>query len=111
MEIKLGDIFIDLPGLYNLIIVAIMVFLLFRWSQQLEKRKITILFYFLISTSNFAIYSQSTTTGVFELWLPLGFIAVFLYLFRSEKYHPAKLKASLLGLSVAICQLVVLYTG
>ena len=57
------------------------------------------------------IYSQSTTNGVFELWIPAGFILVFFYLIRSERNHPSKMKASILGFSIALYQLILQYIG
>ncbi|SLJ88552.1 hypothetical protein SAMN06272722_101181 [Paenibacillus sp. RU5A] len=36
---------------------------------------------------------------------------VFFYLFRSERNHPSKMKASILGLSIAIYQLILQYFG
>jgi hypothetical protein len=41
----------------------------------------------------------------------LGFIVVFLYLFRSSRNHPSKMKASILGLCIAIYQMILQYSG
>ncbi|OAX48403.1 hypothetical protein gpAD87_09545 [Paenibacillus sp. AD87] len=111
MEFKFGDVSILLPPLYITIIGIIIFFFLVRWSKQLETRRFTVFFYFLISTSIIPIFSRYTTEGVFQLWIPLGFIVIFLYLFRSKRYHPSKMKASILGLSVAIYQLILQYFG
>ncbi|MEC0128261.1 hypothetical protein P4H57_27065 [Paenibacillus pabuli] len=111
MEFRFGNAAILLPPLHMTIIGIIIIFLLVRWSKQLETRRFTIFFYFLISTSINPIYSRYTTEGVFQLWIPLGFILIFLYLFRSKRYHPSKMKASILGFSIAIYQLILQYVG
>jgi len=120
-HLKLGVTFIEiqlgkgavfaLPPLHITIIAVIVIFLLVRWSKQLETRRFTIFFYFLISTYIAPIYSRSTLDGEFQLWVPFGFIIVFIYLFRSEKYHPSKMKASVLGLCIALYQLILQYIG
>ncbi|SIR66100.1 hypothetical protein [Paenibacillus macquariensis] len=109
MEFKFGDYTIVLPPLHITIIAIIIIFFLVRWSKQLETRRFTVFFYFLISTFITPIFSRSTTDGVFQLWIPLGFIVVFLYLFRRN--HPSKMKASILGLSIALYQLILQYVG
>ncbi|WIV17210.1 hypothetical protein QPK24_12170 [Paenibacillus polygoni] len=111
MEFKFGDASILLPPLHITIIAAIILFLLVRWSKQLETRRFTVFFYFFISTSITPIYSRGTRESVFELWIPLGFLVVLFYLFRSERNHPSKMKASFLGLSIAIYQLILQYNG
>ncbi|MFJ5625664.1 hypothetical protein ACIQD3_23990 [Peribacillus loiseleuriae] len=111
MEFKFGNVAIMLPPLHITIIAIIIIFFLVRWSKQLETRRFTIFFYFLISTYIAPIFSQSTKEGVFQLWIPLGFIVVFFYLFRSKRNHPSKMKASILGLSIAIYQLILQYVG
>ena len=50
MEFKFGNGAIVLPPLHITIIAIIIIFLLVRWSKQLETRRFTIFFYFLIST-------------------------------------------------------------
>ena len=111
MEFKFGNAALLLPPLHITIIAIIIIFFLVRWSKQLETRRFTVFFYFLISTFITPIYSQSTTKGVFELWIPLGFIVIFFYLIRSERNHPSKMKASILGLSIAMYQLILQYVG
>ncbi|QDP39689.1 hypothetical protein [Radiobacillus deserti] len=112
MEFNFGNITIFSPSLSITIIGGIILFLLYRWSKELETGRGKVFFYFLISSSWVApVYYQSTESGVFQLWAPLGFIIIFLYLFRSEKYHPAKMKASLLGLLVAFYQIILQYIG
>ncbi|MEK4074891.1 hypothetical protein MHI01_13350 [Paenibacillus sp. FSL M7-0656] len=111
MEFKFGNAALLLPPLHITIIAIIIIFILVRWSKQLETRRFTVFFYFLISTFITPIYSQSTTNGVFELWIPAGFILVFFYLIRSERYHPSKMKASILGFSIALYQLILQYVG
>lgn len=110
MEFKFGGGSIVLPPLHITIIAIIIIFLLVKWSKQLETRRFTIFFYFLVSSSYITpIFSRSTKEGVFQLWVPLGFIVVFLYLLRSDRNHPAKMKASILGLSIALYRLFLLY--
>jgi len=107
MEFTFGDITIALPSLYITIITIIIIILLVRWSKQLEKGRFTIIFYFLISIYIAPIYVKDT----FELWVPIGFIVVFLYLFRNPNYHLSKMKASILGLCIALYQLILHYIG
>lgn len=111
MEFKFGNAAIVLPPLHITIIAIIIIFFLVRWSKQLETRRYTVFFYFLISTSITPIYSRATTEGVFQLWIPIGFIVVFLYLLGSNRYHPSKMKASILGLFMALYQLIFQYVG
>jgi hypothetical protein len=111
MEFKFGDFAIVLPSLPITIIAIIMIFLLIKWSKQLETRRFTIFFYFLISTYIAPIFSHSSKGGVFQLWIPLGFIVVFFYLHYSKRNHPSKMKASILGLSIALYQLLLKYVG
>ncbi|MGE6575728.1 hypothetical protein ACQKFM_12450 [Paenibacillus xylanexedens] len=111
MEFKFGNAALLLPPVHIMIIAIIIIFILVRWSKQLETRRFTVFFYFLISTFITPIYSQSTSEGVFQLWIPLGFIMVFLYLIRSERNHPSKMKASILGFPIALYQLILQYIG
>jgi|GEM_PF-1001893 len=111
MEFKFGDVSILLPPLHITIIGIVILFFLVRWSKQLETRRFTVFFYFLISTSIIPIFSRNTSEGIFQLWIPLGFIVIFLYLLRSERNHPSKMKASILGFSIAIYQLILQYVG
>jgi hypothetical protein len=110
MEFELGNgISIHLPPLHITVIAIIIIILLVRWSKQLETRRFTIFFYFLISAYIAPIYSQSTKNSVFELWLPVGFIFMSIYLYGNKRSHPAKIKASILGFSIALYQLILLY--
>ncbi|CAH0309278.1 hypothetical protein SRABI96_04917 [Peribacillus sp. Bi96] len=109
MEFKFGNGAIVLPPLHITIIAIIIIFFLVRWSKQLETRRFTIFFYFLISTYIAPIFSRSTKEGVFQLWIPLGFILVFFYLFCSKRNHPSKMKACILGLCIALYQLILQY--
>lgn len=111
MEFNFGRYAIVLPPLHITIIAIIIIYLLVRWSKQLETRRFTVFFYFLISTYIAPIFSRNTKEGVFELWFPLGFIIVFFYLFRSKRNHPSKMKASILGLCIAIYQLILQYAA
>lgn len=111
MEFKFGNAAIVLPPIHITIIAIIMIFFLVRWSKQLETRRFTVFFYFLISTSITPVFSRSTTEGVFQLWIPIGFIVVFLYLLRNKRSHPSKMKASILGLLIALNQLIHQYVG
>lgn len=111
MEFKFGNGAIALPPLHIMIIAIIIIFFLVRWSKQLETRRFTVFFYFLISTYIAPIFSHSTKEGVFQLWVPLGFIVVFLYLFGSKRNHPSKMKSCILGLCIAIYKLILQYVG
>lgn len=111
MEFKFSDFSIVLPPFHITIIAVIIIYLLIRWSKQLETRRYTVFIYFLISTNVGPIFSLGTKEGVFELWVPLGFIVVFIYLFFSKENHPSKMKASILGLCVALYQLIFHYVG
>jgi hypothetical protein len=111
MEFKFGNGVIALPPLHITIIAIIILFFLVRWSKQLETRRFTIFFYFLISTYIAPIYTDITKEGIFQLWFPLGFIVVFFYLFLSKRNHPSKMKASILGLCIALYQLILQYVG
>ena len=112
MEFKLGNgAAIVLPTLPITIIAILIIFLLVRWSKQLETRRFTVFFYFLISTYIAPINSHSTDEKAFTLWLPLGFIAVLFYLFLNKRNHPSKIKASILGFCVALYQLILQYVG
>jgi hypothetical protein len=93
------------------IISIIIIYFLVRWSKQLETRRYTVFIYFLISTHVGPIFSRDTKEGTFELWVPLGFIVVFFYLLFSKRKHPSKMKACILGLSIAIYQLILQYVG
>lgn len=111
MVFDFGNSAIVLPPLHITVIAIIVIFLLVRWGKQLESKRSRVFFYFLISTYITPIYSPSTEEGIFELWIPLGFIAVILYLFLNKRNHPAKLKASILGFCIAIYQLILQYVG
>lgn len=112
MEFEFGNAAIILPPLHITIMAIIIIFFLVRWSKQLETRRFTIFFYFLISTNIAPFYSHTTEQGSFELWIPLGSIVIFLYLFHSKgRNHPSKIKASILGLSIALYQLILQYVG
>ena len=111
MEFEIGNGTLMLPSLDITIIAIITIFLLMRWSKGLETRRFTIFIYFLISTYIIPIYSRSSHEGEFQLWFPLGFVVVFFYLFRSEKYHPSKMKASVLGLGIALYRIVLHFIG
>lgn len=109
IEFKFGNGAIVLPSLHISIIAIIIIFFLVRWSRRLDTRRFTIFFYFLISTYIAPIFSFSTKEGVFQLWIPLGFILVFFYLYRSKRNHPSKMKACILGLCIASYQLILQY--
>ena len=112
MEFRIGnDGAIVLPPLHITIIAIIIIILLVRWSKQLETKRYRVFFYFLISTYIAPMYSHSTKGGSFELWIPLGFIVVFFSLFRSERNHPSKMKAGILGFCLAIYQIILKYVG
>ncbi|WP_419883949.1 hypothetical protein ACN6MY_10955 [Peribacillus sp. B-H-3] len=109
MEFKFGNFAIVLPPLHITIIAIIIIFFLVKWSKQLETRRFTIFFYFLISTYIAPIFSRHTKEGVFQLWIPLGFILVFLYLYRNKRNQPSKMKACILGLCIALYQVILQY--
>lgn len=111
MEFKIGNGAILLPPLHITIMAIIIIIFLVRWSRQLESRRFTVYFYFLISTYVAPIFSRSTKEGVFQLWVPLGFIVVLIYLFCNKRIHPSKIKASILGLCIALYRLILQYVG
>lgn len=112
MEFNIGNgVAIVLPPLHITIIAIIIIILLVKWSKQLETRRFTIYLYFLLSMYNAPIYSQSTENDTFELWVPIGFIVVSVYLYNSKRFHPSKVKASILGLGVALYQISLQYIG
>ncbi|MCT2538137.1 hypothetical protein NC661_11120 [Aquibacillus koreensis] len=112
MEFRIGDVTIFLPQLHITIIAIIVIILLVRWNKQLEKRNFFKIFiYFFISTWIAPIFSWGNKTGTFELYIPLGFIVVLIYLLNSRGYHPSKMKASVLGLCIALYRIVLHYVG
>lgn len=112
MEFRLfGETYLHLPPIHITAAIIIVIYLLVRWSKQAETSMLKIFLYFLISTYITPLYSHSSSEGLFQLWIPLGFIFICFYLFRSKKYHPSKMKASLLGLMIAIYQMIVQYGG
>ncbi|MGM0854051.1 MAG: hypothetical protein ACQEWI_15820 [Bacillota bacterium] len=115
MDFNLSDFSNVLTPPFHITIIAIIsiiiIYFLVRWSKQLETRRYTVFIYFLISTHVGPIFSRDTKEGTFELWVPLGFIVVFLYFLFSKSKHPSKMKACILGLCVAIYQLTLHYVG
>ncbi|WP_337017984.1 hypothetical protein [Oceanobacillus massiliensis] len=112
MEFNIGNgASIVLPSLPITITLIVIIILLMRWSKELETRRFTIFFYFLISTYIAPIYSRITEKDVFEIWLPIGFIFILIYMYVNKKYHPSKIKASVLGFCLALYQLILQYYG
>ncbi|OAT81887.1 hypothetical protein A6P54_10255 [Bacillus sp. MKU004] len=111
MEFSLGDFSIVLPPIFITIFAIVILFFLVRWSKQLETGRYKVFIYFLISTHIGPVFSKDTKEGTFELWFPLGFIVVLFYMFLSKRKHPSKLKASILGLGVAMYRLILHYAG
>ncbi|EKN70134.1 hypothetical protein BABA_07146 [Neobacillus bataviensis LMG 21833] len=110
MNFEFGNTSIHLSPIITFVIFAVILYLLWRWSKELENRSFTIFLYFMISTYTAPIFSRSTSNGDhFELWVPLGFIIILVYLVANKKNHPAKMKASLLGLAVGIYKLIEIY--
>jgi hypothetical protein len=111
MEFNLVDFsFVFLP--FRFIIAAtIIIFLLVRWSKQLETGRYKVFIYFLVSTHIGPVFSRETEECTFELWFPLGFVVVLVYMFLRKSKHPSKIKACILGACVAVYKLVVHYAG
>ena len=110
MQFQFGSTTLHFLPIITFAIFAVILYLLWRWSKELENRSFTIFLYFMISTYTAPLYSQSTANGgKFELWVPLGFIIILVYLYANKKNHPAKMKASFLGLAVAIYKLIEIY--
>ena len=110
MKFEFGDLTIQLPPLMISLILIAIIYFLWKWSKELDNRRFTIFLYFLISTYIAPLYSQSTKNdGQFVLWFPLGFVVIMFYLYANKRNHPAKMKASLLGLAVALYRLIVIY--
>ena len=111
MEFKLGSGTLMLPSLHVMIMAIVIIYLLVKWSKELEIRQFTVCFYFLISAYIMPIYSRYSEGSEFQLWFPAGFVVIFLYLLRSERYHRSKMKACILGLGIALYQIIRHYIG
>ncbi|QCJ42655.1 hypothetical protein FAY30_12460 [Bacillus sp. S3] len=110
MQIEFGNTTIHISLLIHVIFFAVILYFLWKWSKELENRSFTIFLYFLISTHISPLYSHYTLDdGKFELWFPLGFVVILIYLYVRKRNHPAKMKASLLGLAVAIYKIIGVY--
>lgn len=110
MQFEFGDLTIQLPPIMISLILIAIIYLLQKWSKELENRRFTIFLYFLISSYIAPLYSQSTKDGgQFQLWFPLGFVVILFYLYANKRNHPVKMKASLLGLAVAVYKLIKVY--
>lgn len=105
MEFKLGNGTLMLPELHITVMAIVIIYLLAKWSKELETGRIKIFIYFLVAAYVMPVLSYSTLEYDFQLWIPAGFLVVFFYIHRKERYHPAKMKASVLGLFVAIYQI------
>ena len=110
MQLELGRITIHLfPLIVSAVIIAI-IYILYRWSQELKERPYRVFLYFLISAIITQIFSYDTGSGVFQLWFPIGFAFSMLYLAaKPTRRHPAKYKASFLGLAAALFQIMQQY--
>ena len=109
LEFNFDSFSIMLPSLPVTLFAIILIALLVKWSKQLKTRRFTIFFYFLIGSYITPILTLDTQTGFFQLWIPLGFLILLFYLFHRDRYHPAKMKASILGLCLAIYQIILQY--
>ena len=111
VQFEFGAITVHLPPLVVTAGIIAIIYLLSRWSQELNERRYTIFLYFFISAMITPLFSSSTGSGgVFQLWFPLGFAAAMLYLaLHRDRRHPAKYKACLLGLAAAVYQLLQQY--
>jgi uncharacterized membrane protein YfcA len=89
----------------------IIIFLLVRWSKKLETGRYKVFVYFLICSHIGPVFSRDTKEGSFELWFPLGCIGVLFYMILSKRKHSSKVKASILGLCVALYRLILHYAG
>lgn len=105
MEFKLGNGTLMLPELRIVVMAILIIYLLSKWSKEVESGRIKIFIYFLVAAYVMPVLSYSTLEYDFELWVPAGFVLAFFYIFRKERYHPAKMKASVLGLAVALYQI------
>lgn len=110
MQLELGNITIHLtPLIVSAVIIAI-IYILSVWSRELTERHYMIFLYFLISAIVAPILSYDTGSGVFQIWFPLGFASLMLYLATNRtRKHPAKYKACFLGLAVALFQIMQQY--
>lgn len=106
MEFDIGNGTLILPELHITIMAIVIIYLLVKWSKELETRRFTVFLYFLASAYIIPLFSYHSTDSEFQLWFPVGFILMFFYLRRPDKYHSAKIKASWLGLSVALYQII-----
>ena len=110
MQLDLGNITIHLLPLFISTVIIAIVYILSRWSRELTERHYTIFLYFLISAIIAPIFSYDSDSGGFQLWFPIVFASLMLYLATNHsRRHPAKYKASFLGLAAALFQIMQQY--
>lgn len=110
MQLEIGNITIHLPPLIVSAVIITIIYILSKWSRELTERHYRIYLYFLISAIITPIFSYNAGSGVFQLWFPIGFALLILYLATNRsRRHPAKYKASFLGLAAALFQIMQQY--
>lgn len=110
MQLELNGITIHLLPLFVSSAIIAIIYILSRWSRELTERPYTIFLYFLISAIITQIFSYDTGSGDFQLWFPIGFALLMLYLAANpSRRHPAKYRASFLGLAAALFQIMQQY--
>ncbi|WP_102028865.1 hypothetical protein [Salirhabdus sp. Marseille-P4669] len=110
MKLEFGNVTINLLALFIFILILIGFSFIRKWGKELNNRYATLFFYFLISTFVAPLYSYYSDERSFELWFPIGFTLILLYIVANKDFHASKIKASLLGFAIAIFRLIQEYT-
>ena len=110
MQLEFSSITVHLLPLIVSAVIIATIYILSRWSRELTERHYRVYLYFLVSAIIAPIFSYDTGSGVLQLWFPLGFALLMLYLAANHsRKHPAQYKASSLGLAAALYQIMQQY--
>lgn len=107
MEFEIGSGTLMLPDFHIAVMGVAIIYLLVKWSKEMETGRIKVFLYFLASSYVLPILSYRTEESGFEFWFPAGFVLIFFYLRGRPNDHAVKRKASLLGFGVALYQMAV----
>ncbi|MDF2946442.1 MAG: hypothetical protein K0S51_1121 [Bacillales bacterium] len=97
-------------SIIQIALIIIVLYFLYSWSQ-LETKRYKIFLYFIVSTIIVPLFVTETRENRLELWFPLGFTYLFVYLMLKEDKQPNKVKACILGLVVGVYMLISKYWG